>query len=140
MKICHCPPTHLRRPQRGTSFFEMLVAIAVIGIISSMVIPNISGTLTKSVGEVHDRRNAQEIAGLAQNAHAVAADFVEEDDLRATVMNLLEGVEVTDGPFRGSIFRLENRLSDADLTAALRFLALVDGEVRLAIPGSGYGS
>lgn len=140
MEICHCPPTRLRRPQRGTSFFEMLMAIAVIGIISSMVIPNVCGTITQTVREVHDRRNAQEIAGLAQNAHAVDADFVEEGDLRATVLNLTEAVEVTDGPFRGSTFRLENRLSSADLTAALRFLALVDGEVRLAIPGSGYGS
>lgn len=125
---------------QGFSLFEMLIVVAVIGVISSMVVETLSGTLTESVRQVHDRRNAQEIAGLAMSAQAAQADFIEEGDLRATVENLIEGVEVTDGAFRGSVFRLENRLSGPELTAALKFLSLTGGEVRLLIPGSGYRS
>jgi type II secretory pathway pseudopilin PulG len=116
----------------------MLISIAIIGYLSSIVVPNVSGSLMSSVREIHDRRNAQEIAGLAQMAHAVDLDFVVEGNLRGTVLNLMDGVEVMDGAFRGSTFRLENRLSSEDLTNALRFLALNGGEVTLNIPGSGY--
>ena len=140
MKIRDSLPVTRHRYSCGFSLFEMLIVVAVIGILSSLIIQTLSGSLTDTVRQVHDRRNAQEIAGLATSAQAAQADFIEEDNLRATVENLIDGVEVTDGAFRDSVFRLENRLSEGDLTAALKFLSLAGGEVRLRIPGSGYRS
>lgn len=124
----------------GMSMFEMLMVVAIIGVISSMIVPNISGTLTSATREIHDRRNAQEIVGLAMSAQAADAPYLEYGDLRATVENLIEGVEAPDGPFRGCVFRLENRLSERDLVAAMKFLELTSDELLLRIPGNGYRS
>lgn len=122
------------------SFFEMLMVVAIFGVISSMIAPHISGTLTSATREIHDRRNAQEIVGLAMSAQAADAPYIEYGDLRATVENLINGVEAPDGPFRGCVFRLENRLSEKDLHAAMQFLELTGDELLLMIPGSGYDS
>ena len=129
-----------RRLATGMSVFEMLLGVAIIGIISSMIAPHISGSLTSTTREIHDRRNAQEIVELAMSAQAADAPYIEYGNLRATVENLINGVEAPDGAFRGCVFRLEKRLAEKDLLAAMQFLELTSVGLSLTIPGSGDGS
>lgn len=70
--------------QKGFSLVEMLVVIAVIGIIAAIAVPNI-GKITDSAKDSTLRRNAQNIASVFASAQAVGWDFSKSSGTGTTI-------------------------------------------------------
>lgn len=95
-----------KKAQGGFSLVEMLVVIAVIGIIAAIAIPNI-GSVNNSARVAAAQRNAQSIASVL-NA-AIAAGVTTTSWTDATLISLAEaGVSPTDGAFSGKTFTSGN--------------------------------
>lgn len=60
--------------KKGFSLVEMLVVIAVIGIIAAIAVPNI-GRINDSATDAKARRNAQNLASIFASAQAAGHDF-----------------------------------------------------------------
>ncbi len=96
--------THLSS-KRGFSLVEMLVVIAVIGIIAAIAVPNI-GRINDSAKDATYRRNAQNLASVCASAQAAGLDFVgTSTDEAAIIKKVITGNTVTDaGPFQNTFF------------------------------------
>ncbi len=98
--------------QKGFSLVEMLVVIAVIGIIAAIAVPNI-GKITDSAKDSTLRRNAQNIASVFASAQAVGYDFSKSSGTgttitaKGTVINaVITGVTIpSTGDFATSPFK-----------------------------------
>lgn len=112
-------PRHLG--QQGFSLVEMLITLAVIGLMVAMSITYFGGGHRQAILDARDQRNAQEVVNVCLGAIASGAPVVEEGDMRATIHNLMEGKAGTAGPFSGQMFRL-SPLSETEVAGALRYL------------------
>ena len=122
----------------GFSLLELMMAVALIGILASLSVMAFGGLSPTSEFQ-KNKRNAQEIAGLASTACAAGADFIVPGDERATIVNLRNGVTPTSGAFRGRIFIVPG-LSDTDITGAMNFLTLSDSDLLYNQNGNSGGS
>lgn len=104
----------------GFSLVEMLVVIAVIGIIAAIAVPTI-GSITQQANENKAKRNAQNLASIYSSALAAGASITG-----TTVADLTDplilGVKGADS-FATTTFQVPNLTGD-DLTAARAFLAI----------------
>ncbi|MDZ4402252.1 type II secretion system protein [Prosthecobacter sp.] len=123
------------RSASGFSLVELLMAIMIIGIMFSLAMMAFGGVRQGAV-DVRDKRNAQEIAGVAAAALAAGADFIVEGDEKATIENLREGYTPTHGIFKGRIFKAPF-MHDPEVKGAMRFLALNDSGLQYRLDGSG---
>ncbi|NLT70652.1 MAG: prepilin-type N-terminal cleavage/methylation domain-containing protein [Verrucomicrobiaceae bacterium] len=107
----------------GFSLVEMLVVIAVIGIIAAIAVPNI-GRINESAKEATARRNAQNIASVFASAQAAGLRFGGTSTSAADITEaIVTGAKVTEkGPFEDTWFGVPG-LTDDDQTAALTYLA-----------------
>ncbi|MBB5040251.1 prepilin-type N-terminal cleavage/methylation domain-containing protein [Prosthecobacter dejongeii] len=121
----HPSTTPLRRA--GFSLVEMLMVIAILGIMSSMVIIAFGGVREGAENE-KDKRNAQNIASLAAVASAADADFAVPGDKTASVENLRDGCSPSSGIFKGHVYQLPSMTSH-DIQGAIRYLHLKGSEL-----------
>ena len=98
-------PTN-RKAKAGFSLVEMLVVIAVIGIIAAIAVPNI-GRINDSAKDATYRRNAQNLASVFASAQAAGVNFASASTVEADIINaVITGATVndTDSPFNGTYF------------------------------------
>jgi prepilin-type N-terminal cleavage/methylation domain-containing protein len=118
--------TYVRRraalSKRGFSLVEMLVVIAVIGIIAAIAVPTI-GSITRKANEAKARRNAQNLAAVGASAQAVGYEYISTTK-EGAADELVAGVYGT-GQFAATIFRVPN-LVDPHLDKALHYLKFED--------------
>lgn len=107
----------------GFSLVEMLVVIAVIGIIAAIAVPNI-GRINDSAKEATARRNAQNIASVFASAQAAGLRFGGTSTKAADIAKaIVTGAKVTEkGPFENTWFGVPG-LTATDQTAAVKYLA-----------------
>ena len=109
---------------RAFSLVEMLVVIAVIGIVSAIGIPLVHNALGRS-DEAAAQRNAQIVAAMAGQAlHAGNTTLIDAPTKKAAVELLASGVSGT-GNFSNIQFRFV--LSPGEQERVSRFLRRVDG-------------
>lgn len=96
-----------RSLKAGFSLVEMLVVIAVIGIIAAIAVPNI-GRINDSAKDATYRRNAQNLASVFASAQAAGHDFSVGGTLneKKIIEGLVTGATINDAdsPFNGTYF------------------------------------
>ena len=118
----------------GFSLFEMLIVIAIFGIMASIGVGAFGGVRQGAVDQ-KDKRNAQEIASVAAIANAAGAQFVVPGDERASIENLRTGTTPAQGAFKGRLFKLTS-MAEPEVIGAMRFLALNDTELQYRLDGT----
>lgn len=98
--------------QKGFSLVEMLVVIAVIGIIAAIAVPNI-GRINDAAKDATYRRNAQNLCSVFASAQAAGYDFSKTGGTGATLASeaaiitaIITGATInnTSSPFNGAFF------------------------------------
>jgi prepilin-type N-terminal cleavage/methylation domain-containing protein len=111
--------------QAGLSLVELLVVIAVIGIIASLAVPVLAGPTKRNADDMKDRRNAQTVAQIYRAGYMAGVDFLVPNDLGATVDRVVAGGVSAEGILAGSTYAVPGLTVD-EKSGAMRFLELRD--------------
>ena len=113
----------------GFSFFEMMMTVAIIGIIVAMVVPMWGNN--DAFYAARDRRNAQELVSVSMMASAAGLNFVQGSEMIDILRGISRGSVVTDGALKGRSFSVPG-LSEEDLKGAAKYVTLKDGALQYA--------
>ncbi len=119
--------THHHSSHAGFSLFEVLMFIAVLGVILGITVPMLSQS--DALYAARDRRNAQELSSTSMMAQAAGLDFVHGEDVIETVRALVRGGMPVRGAMKGRVFVVPG-LSEEDMHGAAKYLSIQDGELR----------
>ena len=123
-----------RTSRRGFTVVEILVVVAVMGLLAAISIAAITGINQRAV-DAKDRRNAQFAAMLYSSARAAGATFSSNSaDTIGVINELMEGKSGI-GQMSTVRFQLSG-VSPVDANALARFLAF-DGSVGLLYQAGG---
>lgn len=127
----HIPRTC--RTQQGFSFFEMMMFVAILGIIVAIVVPMWGNT--DAFYAARDRRNAQELVAISTMAAAAGLNFAKDDkgQVRENLLEILRdishGDSVKQGALKGRHFSVPG-LSNEDIAGAANYVSVENGELR----------
>jgi prepilin-type N-terminal cleavage/methylation domain-containing protein len=119
--------TSLRR--EGFSFFEMMITVAIIGIIIAMVVPMWGNN--DAFYAARDRRNAQELVSVSMMASAAGLNFVQGSEMIEILRGISRGAVVPRGALQGRSFSVPG-LSEEDIKGAAKYVTLKDGALQYA--------
>lgn len=123
-----------KRRQPGLSLVELLIVVAVIGIIAAIVLPAI-GNLRERAKRLATIQNAKNIAQMSQGLAALGVAHVIPDSMGgvpATARLLREGIMVTEGPMAGERFTLSG-MNDSEIEDVAEFLVIQYSETELLL-------
>jgi competence protein ComGC len=118
--------SQLRRERAAFSFFEVLMMVAVIGVLVGIAVPLLSQN--DSCYAARDRRNAQELCSTCMMAQAAGLNFVQDDSVIDTVHAIVQGGMSVRGAMRGRVFVVPG-LSEEDIKGAAKYLRVQDGQL-----------
>lgn len=121
--------TSLLSRQQGISLFELLMCVAIIGIMCSMALP-MFGAQQDVFAAMKDKRNAQELVSECAVAKAAGINFVVPGNLDATLTNLQAGAKANSGAFKGREFGMKG-LSAEEVALSKAYLKLQNGDLVL---------
>lgn len=119
-------PSKQRRVRSAFSFFEVLMFVAIVGVMVGIAVPMISQN--DAVYAARDRRNAQELCSTCMMAQAAELDFVQGDSVMDTVRAIVRGGVSARGAMRGRVFVVPG-LSEEDMQGAAKYLQVRDGQL-----------
>lgn len=90
----------------GFSLFEVLICLAVVGIMAAIALNSFTQGKRDIVNGAINRRNAQAFATIAECAQLAGADPVQGTDVMATLRKIMEGVTPGSGPMAGRTFKI----------------------------------
>lgn len=116
------------------SLVEVLIVVAVIGVIAALAIPTIS-RINESSKKASALANAQNVAKLSAALSSFGVAHVIPDSMggvEATARLLREGVVITEGPMTGEKMSLD-ALDDPAITELSEYLDIQYGESELML-------
>jgi len=120
------PISSQRRFHSAFSLFEVLMFIAILGVLVGMVVPMM--IQNDAVYAARDRRNAQELCSTCMMAQAADLNFVQDDSVIDTVRAIVRGGMSVRGAMRGRVFVVPG-LSEEDIQGAAKYLKVQDGQL-----------
>ncbi len=126
MKTLFPPP--VRPPNHsGFSLFELLMFIAVLGVMLGILVPMLN--VNDAIYAARDRRNAQELSSVSVMAQSAGLNFVQETGVIDTVRAIVRGDRPARGALKGRVFVVPG-LSEEDIKEAAKYLSIQNGELR----------
>ena len=111
---------HLDRSRAGFSLIELLMVILIIGLLASIIVPNI-GSLTGQADKVKDKRNAQTIM-LAYTTGMAAGVVWPDGDVSTQVAAVIAGRKPAAGPLASMLF--QSMVGAEDVAATYPFIGV----------------
>jgi prepilin-type N-terminal cleavage/methylation domain-containing protein len=103
----------------GFTLVELLTVLAILGILASIVLPNIAAT-NEAARNTVARRNAQNLASVYSCGQIAGVNW-EATDVASATTTILEGKAAGDGAFAGKVFKAAG-MKASDLAHAQRYL------------------
>ncbi len=118
-----------RRPRQSAfSLVEMLAAIAILGIMASIVVTAFGRPQRMVFLDAERRQNAASLAAMANCVQIAGTEIVVPGNLAATVKRLRDGTVIKAGALRGNCFKVSG-ITDEELPGVLYYLEIRNNEL-----------